>query len=112
MIETILNVVYDTNNAQSFGTVESGYPLSDNRWYQETLFRNKSGYWFLYGEGGSQTRFATERTGGERTGSRGIIPIGQMQAMHWLARIGHVDALRELFAGEKRYLENEYRLQF
>lgn len=110
MIDTILNVVYDTETAQAFGTRESTCGLSDNRWYRETLFRNRSGYWFLGGEGGSRTHYAVERRTGERLGAAGIIPIGRMQAMHWLAEIGHVAALREFFVCEKEYLQNEYDL--
>jgi hypothetical protein len=110
MKDTILNVVYDTDTAHAFGTREDNRHRSDDRWYRETLFRNRSGYWFLAGEGGRLTRYAVETPGGERRGSAGIIPIGRMQAMHWLARIGHVSALRDFFGGEKQYLKNEYQI--
>lgn len=110
MIDTILNVVYDTDTAQAFGSRESDSNPADPEWYRETLYRNASGYWFLAGEGGSRSRFAVEDNTPGRTGSAGIIPLGQSQAMHWLAETGHVSALRDLFMHEKAYLQSEYGL--
>jgi hypothetical protein len=110
MIDTILNVVYDTDTAHMFGSRESDCNPDDPAWYRETLYRNASGYWFLAGEGGSRSRFAVEDTTSGRTGSAGIIPLGESQAMHWLAETGHVSALRERFMHEKAYLQSEYNL--
>ena len=110
MIDTILNVVYDTDTAQVFGTRANDRNPADPAWYRETLYRNTSGYWFLAGEGGSRSRFAVEASVGRRSGSAGIIPLGQSQAMHWLAETGHVSALRDLFMHEKAYLLSEFNL--
>jgi len=110
MIDTFLNVVYDTDTAQAFGSRESAHIPSDKRWYRETLFCNRSGYWFLAGEGGSRTHYAVEPRSGERSGAAGIIPIGRMQALRWLAEIGHAAALRDFFADEKAYLQSEYNI--
>lgn len=111
MIDTILNVVYDTDTAQAFGIRESDCAPTDPEWYRETLYRNTSGYWFIAGEGGSCSRFAVEEAARGRTGSAGIIPLGQSQAMHWLAETGNVSALRDRFMHEKAYLQSEYDLK-
>ena len=111
MIDTILNVVYDTDTAHEYGSRESDCNPDDPAWYRETLYRNSSGYWFLAGEGGSRSRFAVEDTARGRTGSAGIIPLGQSQAMHWLAETRHISALRDLFMQEKAYLQSEYDLR-
>jgi hypothetical protein len=111
MIDTILNVVYDTETADRFGTRESAHPPSDPRWFRESLYRNASGYWFLAGRGGSRSRFATENSTGGRFGSAGIVPIGRSQAMHWLAETGNIAVLRDLFMEEKSYLQSEFNLK-
>jgi hypothetical protein len=109
--DDILNVVYDTETAESFGSRESGGPPSNPFWYKEILYRNLSGYWFLAGEGGSQSHYAIEDRNLNRFGAAGIIPIGRSRAMQWLAETGKVTALREFFPDEKEYIENEYNLK-
>ena len=110
MIDTILNVVYDTTTAQQFGNRESTHRPSDPRWFREGLYRKASGYWFLAGQGGSRSRFAVENSTDGRIGSAGIVPIGHSQAMHWLAETGNVAVLRDLFMGEKAYLQSEFNI--
>jgi hypothetical protein len=111
MIDTILNVVYDTATAQTFGSRESGHSTSDPYWFKEILYCNHSGYWFLAGEGGSKSRYAVEDQNNQRSGSSGIIPIGRSQAMHWLAETGRVTVLREFFKDEEDYIEVKYNLK-
>ncbi len=110
MKDTILRVVYDTTTAHHFGDRESTRSRSDPRWFQEGLYRNASGYWFLAGQGGSRSRFAVENTTDGRTGSTGIVPIGHSQAMRWLAETGNVAVLRDLFEEEAAYLQSEFNL--
>ena len=110
MIDTILNVVYDTTTAQHFGHRESTYRSTDPRWFREGLYRNASGYWFLAGQGGSRSRFAVENSTDGRTGSAGILPVGHSRAMRWLAETGNVAVLRDLFFEEKAYLQSEFNL--
>jgi hypothetical protein len=112
MMDTILNVVYDTTTAQHFGNRESAYLPSDPRWFRESLYRNASGYWFIAGQGGSRSLFAVENSTDGRSGSAGIIPIGHSQAMHWLAETGNKAVLRDLFLEEKDYLQSEFDLNW
>ena len=110
MIDTFLNVVYDTTTAQQFGNRESTCLPSDPRWFREGLYRNASGYWFLDSQGGSRSRFAVEASTDGRKGPAGIVPIGHSLAMRWLAETGNVAVLRNLFFEEKAYLQSEFNL--
>ena len=112
MIDTILNVVYDTETANAFGTRQSDCAASDPQWYQETLYRHPQGYWFLAGEGGSRSHYAVEDSQGNRSGSSGIIPIGRSRAMRWLAETGNEAVLREYFGNEKEYIAKEYNISW
>ncbi len=112
MVETILNVVYDTRTAAYFGKRESKCEPPDPAWFEETLYRNQSGYWFIAGAGGSGSRFAVEYRAYGRLGSAGIIPIGRKQAMAWLAESNdHLDVLKKYFLDEKAYLREHYNIQ-
>jgi len=111
MKDTILNVVYDTDTADNFGSRVHSGDRSAQEYFEEGLYRNKSGYWFIAGWGGNRTRFAVETTPGRRCGGAGIIPIGCQAAMNWLAENGNVQALRNLFPTQKEYLKETYGLR-
>lgn len=42
---------YDTETATSVGEYSSNYACSDYKHYDETLYKKKTGEFFLYGEG-------------------------------------------------------------
>ncbi len=112
MKDCILNVVYDTRTAEAFAELESDCEPPDPSWFHETLYRNKSGYWFLAGAGGSRSRFAVEYLGFGRLGAAGIIPIGRRQAMAWLVASGnHIDVLRDHFMDENVYLKDHHGIE-
>ena len=49
---------YDTETATKIGEYSNGYSTSDFHYIDETLYRKKTGEFFLYGEGGPMTRYS------------------------------------------------------
>ena len=50
---------YDTDNSDLLGAYESGHGRGDFEWVREELYRTQRGAYFLSGEGGAKTRYAT-----------------------------------------------------
>lgn len=93
---------YDTDKATFIGTHESGQ-AGDFEWYEEALYRNRRGHYFLYGEGGARTRYA-RRDGDGWTGGEMIVPMGVDEAREWAERYLDADAYETAFgaAGDGR----------
>lgn len=76
--------------------------------YKETLFRKRTGEYFLYGEGGAETRYA-EREGRIWKSGKMIIPLTYDEARDWAE--GHLDSgLYEAIFGELPEGENAGKL--
>ena len=83
MKKVIEGKLYNTETAQELGYVEpAGYNSSDFNYFRETLYRTKSGKYFLHGEGHGNSRY------GEWHGNTGgwgekIRPYTQEDAREW-----------------------------
>lgn len=81
MKKIIKNRVYDTDTAADLGTYATS--LDDNLNYvTETLYRKKTGEYFLWGQGGPQTKYAVQH-GLNWSGSSTIIPLTYDAARQW-----------------------------
>ena len=83
--------VYDTETAHQVGRPWSpaGLGPSDFEWYEETLYRKRTGEYFLHGEGGPKTRYARPHGQSGWTGGERIMPMGYDQARQWAE--GHLE---------------------
>lgn len=81
MKRIIKNKVFDTETARAVGTVEHGDSGADTR-YSETLYRKKTGEYFVYGQGGSNTRYAVADDSGWIPGEN-IMQLRYEQAREW-----------------------------
>lgn len=72
---------YDTDTAKRVGSFESGY-IGDFKWRNETLYRKATGEFFLAGEGGAKTRWASRTIDGFSSGE-GILPLTLDEAREW-----------------------------
>lgn len=74
--------LYDTNTARCLGS--ASYNITDNlNHYYETLYLTKSGKYFLHGEGGPRTKYATATpTDGWKSGEK-IVPMDPEAARQW-----------------------------
>jgi len=82
MKKVIKNSVYDTETATFLGEFKSGLPVNDFGYFTETLYRTRSGKYFLYGEGGGNSRY------GEWHGNNGgpgekIMSMTYNEASEW-----------------------------
>lgn len=71
---------YNTETAALVGCWDNGLNRDDIEWKRETLYKKRGGEYFIFGEGGSTTRYA---------GRVSIIPIDYDQAQAWVLR--HLD---------------------
>lgn len=77
--------LYDTDTAKMIGEPWSpdGIGYDDFDWCEETLYRKRTGEYFLYGEGGPKTRYARPYgQSGWQCGDR-IMPLSYEDACDW-----------------------------
>lgn len=89
MKKVIKGKLYDTSTAKAVGGISYGYQ-SDFHYYSETLYRKKSGEYFLHGEGGAASRYAKSCGLNEWCGGEEIKPLTYAQAAAWAEE--HLDA--------------------
>lgn len=82
MRKIINNKVYDTATATWIGLADNGHEYNDLAYSGETLYRKRTGEYFLHGEGGPMTSYAVS-TGNNWRGSERITPISYAAARQW-----------------------------
>lgn len=87
---------YDTETAKEIGCWSNGYPCGNFNWCQETLYKKKTGEYFLYGEGGALTQYSRDTWDG-RTGSSQIIPMTENEVKEWSENKLSCDEYEALF---------------
>ena len=73
---------YDTEKAQKIGFWYNGYGYNDFNYTAETLYRKKTGEFFLLGEGGANSIYANIDGNNYCSGAK-IIPLSYEQARLW-----------------------------
>lgn len=73
--------VYDTTTAKKIAYFDNG-ELGFTK-CEETLYRKKNGEYFLFGDGGAMTRYATHRGDNNWSGGTDIIPLTIQEAATW-----------------------------
>ena len=83
MKKIINNKAYDTETAKELGSWSNIADYGNFSQFSETLYRKKTGEFFLYGEGGPMTKYAAaEGSNSWRGGSR-IMPLSFQEARAW-----------------------------
>ena len=83
MKKVIAGKVYDTATAQRLAYWEN---MADTRYfhqYSETLYRKKTGEYFLHGEGGPLTQYAQTVGTNSWSGGERIMPMTYSEAQKW-----------------------------
>lgn len=89
---------YDTDTAKELGMCWNGLAPSDFDYVKETLYRKKTGEYFLYGRGGAKSCYAeTVRGDNCWTAGEAIIPYTEDEAKRWSERNLDVDEYEEIF---------------
>lgn len=82
MKKIIKNKVYDTATAQKCGEWDNGHYTSDFAYCAETLYRKKTGEFFLHGEGHALSKYAWHSGNSSGWGEQ-IIPMSYTEAQEW-----------------------------
>lgn len=90
MKKIINGKVYDTETAKEIAQWENQGSWRDYDHMEETLYRKRTGEFFIYGEGGPKTRYAESEGQNCWTGGCKIIPLSWEAAREWAEE--HLDA--------------------
>lgn len=88
--------LYDTDTAKEIASYSYGY-YGDFSYIDETLYRKKTGEFFLYGSGGPMTKYSEQRSSNEWGSGEAIIPLDIDEAKEWLEQYGSADAYIDAF---------------
>lgn len=83
MKKVIEGSLYNTETAKELGCWTNEISRSDFHYVTETLYRTKSGKYFLYGEGGALSKYAESCGQNQWCGGKKIIPIPLTEAQKW-----------------------------
>lgn len=96
MKKIINRKLYDTDTATEIGRDGNGYNASDFNCVLETLYRKRTGEYFLHGEGGARSRYAS-REGNMWGWGQQIIPLTYDEAQDWAEKHLTADEYAEAF---------------
>jgi hypothetical protein len=88
---------YDTETAEPIGEDSSDVGSSDFNYFSETLYRKKTGEFFLYGEGGAMSRYSRNCGQNSSCGGSKTIPLSLEEAKEWCERVLSVKKYEEIF---------------
>ncbi len=88
---------YDTKTAKALGSDGYGNP-GDFEYFEETLYRKKTGEFFLYGYGGARSRYAKQLSANTWAGGERIIPMTEEEAREWAEKHLSAEEYEETFA--------------
>lgn len=90
--------VYDTDTAREMASWDNGLYVNDLGWVSETLYRKRTGEWFVFGEGGAATKYAKPDGPSSWVGGERVMPLTGEQAREWAERRLDGDEAEALFA--------------
>lgn len=76
---------YDTETAKEMGYFMAGCNRGSFYFYEETLYKKKTGEWFLYGDGNACSKYSA-CDDGQSWGTSEIIPLTEDEAKKWAER--------------------------
>jgi hypothetical protein len=96
---------FDSHNAITIGHYDNighgASSMSDFHWWEATLYRTqRSGQYFLAGEGGALSRFAQSAGQNSWTGGEDLVPMTKAEAMEWAERYLDAETVEEYFGDE------------
>ena len=87
---------YDTDIAMEIGSYNYGNHGDLGHW-SETLYRKRTGEFFIYGEGGPMSKYAKSLGQNEWSGSEDIIPVSTEAAQRWAEEYLDGDTVEKVF---------------
>ena len=83
MKKIINNKRYDTDTAERVASAFSRLARNDFGYWEEYLYRKRTGEFFLYGSGGPASRYSVSAGQNSWSGGEKIIPLTVQEAMEW-----------------------------
>ena len=96
MKKVIDGKLYNTRTAKYICDTGNTIRESDFEWERSALYITKKGRFFISGEGGALSRFAT-KSGNHRTTGSGLFPLTQGEALQLCRKHGEPEDLQEFF---------------
>lgn len=97
MKKVINGKLYNTETAKSLGKGYSTAPRNDFSFWQEELFRTKSGAYFIYGEGGPASSYSVSTGSNSWSGGEKILPLSPEDARDWAEELLDSKEYAEIF---------------
>ena len=108
MKKIINGKVYDTETAKGLGSWGNGGTWRDFGHMEETLYRKKTGEFFLHGEGGPMTQYAQPAGQNSWSGGERIMPMTFAEARKWAEERLDGDEYEQIFGA---VTEDDSRVQ-
>lgn len=96
MKKIIKGKLYNTETAKEIAAWSNGLGYRDFNWCEETLYRKKTGEYFIAGEGGARSKYA-ERHGDMWGAGEEIVPMTEDEARTWAEHRLDADDYIEIF---------------
>ena len=96
MKKIINGKLYNTQTAKALASRDNHCQPGSFDYVTETLYRKKTGEFFLSGSGGARTIYAEPCEGGSRGSSR-IVPLTEAEAREWAEAYADADKYMEIF---------------
>ena len=96
MKKIINSKLYNTQTATMLASYDNHCLPNDFHYVEETLYRKKTGEFFLSGSGGARTIYSEQFQGGSRGSSR-LVPLTEAQARKWVETYTDADKYMEIF---------------
>lgn len=97
MKKIINGKLYDTDTAKELGAWHNTSDYRDFHYVHETLYRKRTGEFFLHGEGGPMTQYAESAGQNSWTSGEKIIPLTIASAREWAEEHLTADEYAEIF---------------
>ncbi len=97
MKKIINGKLYDTQTAKQVGYHDNGLSCGDFHHYYETLYRKKTGEFFVHGVGGAMTAYSKSCGNNSWSGGEDIIPYTTKKAREWAEKYLDADEYIQSF---------------
>ena len=88
---------YDTETAKAIAYYCAPGDVRDFGYFEETLYRKKTGEYFLYGKGGPASAYSRSCGQNEWAGGECIKPLTEYEARAWAERCIDADEYETIF---------------
>lgn len=93
--------IYDTETAEEIKTYFSNFAQTDFNYFEETLFRKRTGEFFLFGEGGPASPYARRVESHAWASGSAIEPLTEAKAREWLEEKADAETYLKYFPAEE-----------